>query len=102
MGGSPAPWPESADLKPHGRASKPTPNAHRPRLVASLQAHHRGSLRVKCAYLDGELCALNSDGEPTFSGLQAAMDEGRAEQLIFFVYDLLLLNGASSSRTKRL
>jgi bifunctional non-homologous end joining protein LigD len=35
------------------------------------------SLRVKSAYLDGELCALNADGVPVFSRLQAAMDEGR-------------------------
>jgi len=31
-----------------------------------------GSLRVKSAYLDGELCALNFDGVPVFSRLQAA------------------------------
>jgi len=35
------------------------------------------SLRVKTAYLDGELCALRPDGVPAFSRLQAAMDEGR-------------------------
>ena len=35
------------------------------------------SLKVKSAYLDGELCALNADGVPVFSRLQAAMDEGR-------------------------
>jgi ATP-dependent DNA ligase len=27
------------------------------------------SLRVKSAYLDGELCALNADGVPTFGGI---------------------------------
>jgi bifunctional non-homologous end joining protein LigD len=31
--------------------------------------------------LDGELCALNSDGVPTFSRLHAAMDEGQTDQL---------------------
>ena len=35
------------------------------------------SLKVKSAHLDGELCALNADGLPVFSRLQAAMDEGR-------------------------
>jgi ATP-dependent DNA ligase len=34
------------------------------------------SLRVKSAYLDGELCALRPDGVPEFSRLQAAMDQG--------------------------
>src|SRR5215475_2765626 len=32
-----------------------------------------GGLRVKSAYLDGELCALNAEGVPVFSRLQAAM-----------------------------
>ncbi len=46
-----------------------------------------GSLKVKSAYLDGELCALNGDGVPVFSRLQAAMDEGRTDQLVFFAFD---------------
>ena len=33
------------------------------------------SLKVKSAYLDGEVCALRPDGVPAFSRLQAAMDE---------------------------
>jgi hypothetical protein len=41
-----------------------------------------GSLKVKSAYLDGDLCALLSDGVPVFSRLQAAMDEGRTDQLV--------------------
>ena len=36
---------------------------------------------VKSAYLDGELCALNADGVPIFSRLQAAMDGGRTDSL---------------------
>ena len=32
------------------------------------------SLKAKSAYLDGELCALNPDGLPVFSRLQAAME----------------------------
>ena len=34
----------------------------------------------------GELCALNGDGVPVFSRLQAAMDEGRTDQLVFFAH----------------
>jgi ATP-dependent DNA ligase len=48
---------------------------------------------VKSAYIDGELCALNAAGVPVFSRLQAGMDEGRSDQLIFFAFDLLFLNG---------
>jgi ATP-dependent DNA ligase len=54
-------------------------------------------LKVKSAYLDGELCALNADGVPVFSRLQAAMDEGRTDQLVFYVFDLLFLNGENTS-----
>ena len=57
-----------------------------------------GALKVKSAYLDGELCALNGDGVPVFSRLQAAMDEGRTDQLVFFAFDLLFLNGVSTAQ----
>jgi bifunctional non-homologous end joining protein LigD len=56
------------------------------------------SLRVRSAYLDGELCALNADGVPVFSRLQAAMDEGRTDQLVFLAFDLLFLNGQSTAQ----
>ncbi|GEP61918.1 ATP-dependent DNA ligase [Reyranella soli] len=50
-------------------------------------------LPVKSAYIDGELCALNDDGEPVFSRLQAAMDEGKTDQLVFYAFDLLFVDG---------
>src|SRR5687767_1466708 len=56
-----------------------------------------GSLRAKTAYIDGELCALGPDGVPVFSRLQAAMDEGRTDELVFFAFDLLYLNGESTA-----
>jgi bifunctional non-homologous end joining protein LigD len=56
-----------------------------------------GSLKVKSAYLDGELCALNGHGVPVFSRLQAAMEEGRTDELVFFAFDLLFLNGESTA-----
>src|SRR5262249_47983954 len=51
------------------------------------------ALSVKTAYLDGELCALRPDGVPAFSRLQAGIDEGRTDDLVFIVFDLLYLNG---------
>jgi bifunctional non-homologous end joining protein LigD len=57
-----------------------------------------GSLKVKSAYLDGELCALDGYGVPVFSRLQAAMDEGKTDQLVFFAFDLLFLNGKSTAQ----
>jgi ATP-dependent DNA ligase len=53
---------------------------------------------VKSAYIDGELCALGPDGVPVFSRLQAAMDEGRTDQLVFFAFDLLHLNSESTAQ----
>jgi bifunctional non-homologous end joining protein LigD len=50
---------------------------------------------VKSAYLDGELCAVRPDGAPVFRRLQAAMDEGRTDELVLFVFDLLFLDGES-------
>jgi bifunctional non-homologous end joining protein LigD len=55
------------------------------------------SLKVKSAYLDGELCALNANGAPVFSRLQAALDEGRTDQLVF-AFNLLYLNGKSTAQ----
>jgi len=64
-----------------------------PRTIEALR-----SLSVKTAYLDGELCALRPDGVPAFSRLQAAMDEGRTDDLVFIVFDLLYLNGKSTAQ----
>src|SRR5262245_35388340 len=61
-----------------------------PRTVEALR-----SLPATTAYLDGELCALRPDGVPAFSRLQAAMDEGRTDDLVFIVFDVLYLNGKS-------
>jgi ATP-dependent DNA ligase len=55
-------------------------------------------LKVKSAYIDGEQCALNADGVPVFSRLQAAMDEGHTDQLVFFAFDLLFLNGQGTAQ----
>jgi hypothetical protein len=51
------------------------------------------ALKVKSAYLDGELCALNGDAVPVFSRLQAAMDEGRMDQT-----GLLFVHASASGR----
>jgi len=56
------------------------------------------ALTARTAYVDGELCALRPDGVPVFSRLQAAMDEGRTDELVFFAFDLLYLNGESTAQ----
>lgn len=39
--------------------------------------------------LDGELCALDAQGRPDFSGLQAAISRRRTVDLVLFVFDIL-------------
>ncbi len=43
--------------------------------------------------LDGEACALDAEGQPDFPALQAALSDGRGEDLIYFAFDLLFLEG---------
>jgi bifunctional non-homologous end joining protein LigD len=43
--------------------------------------------------IDGEICALDENGLPSFAGLQQALSDGKTEELIFFVFDLLFLEG---------
>ena len=59
-----------------------------PPIAASLE-----KLPVGRAYFDGELCGVRPDGTTSFSIIQAASDSGNAEALVFFLFDLLFLNG---------
>jgi bifunctional non-homologous end joining protein LigD len=45
------------------------------------------------ALIDGEIVALNHDGLPDFSALQAAIADGKTSGLIFFAFDLLFAKG---------
>src|ERR1700720_4770221 len=51
------------------------------------------SLPAEQAYLDGELCGVRPDGVTSFSMIQAASDSGNAAALVFFLFDLLYLDG---------
>ena len=39
--------------------------------------------------IDGEIVALDHNGVPDFSALQAALSDGKTDELIFFAFDLL-------------
>ncbi len=43
--------------------------------------------------VDGEIVALDHNGAPDFAGLQAALSDKQTGDLIFFVFDLLFLEG---------
>jgi bifunctional non-homologous end joining protein LigD len=48
--------------------------------------------------IDGEIVALDHNGAPDFSTLQAAISDGKTDQLIFFAFDLLYANGEDLRR----
>lgn len=41
--------------------------------------------------IDGEICALDENGAPDFAALQAALSEGKTDDLVFFAFDLLFV-----------
>ena len=43
--------------------------------------------------IDGEIVALDHNGVPDFSTLQAAISDGKTDNLIFFAFDLLFAGG---------
>ena len=51
------------------------------------------SLPARQAYLDGELCGVRPDGTTSFSLIQNASDTDNADALVFFLFDLLHLDG---------
>ena len=50
------------------------------------------------AMIDGEIVALDHHGAPNFSSLQAALSDGKTEELIFFAFDLLFAEGLDCRR----
>jgi bifunctional non-homologous end joining protein LigD len=56
-------------------------------------------LDARQAYLDGELCGVGPDGITAFN--TAASDSGNAAALVFFLFDLLRLDG-NDLRERRL
>jgi len=56
------------------------------------------SLPAREAYLDGELCGIRLDGSTSFSLIQHASDTGNGDALVFFLFDLLHLDGEPVSQ----
>ena len=48
--------------------------------------------------IDGEIAALDEEGAPHFSTLQAAISDGKTDHLIFFAFDLLFAEGKDLRR----
>jgi bifunctional non-homologous end joining protein LigD len=66
-----------------------------PRIATALSV-----LPAKQAYLDGELCGVRSDGKTSFSLIQTASDTGHADALVFFLFELLYLDGEAISEAR--
>lgn len=49
--------------------------------------------RLPDCIVDGEIVALDDHGAPDFAALQAALSEEQTENLVFFAFDLLFLDG---------
>ncbi len=49
--------------------------------------------RLPDALLDGEIVALDTDGNPDFAALQAALSDGDTSDLIFYAFDLMFAEG---------
>lgn len=51
------------------------------------------ALPCQTAILDGEVCVQGADGKTSFSALQDALADGETAQLVYWVFDLIHLNG---------
>ena len=58
-----------------------------------FQAIAKQARAIPDALIDGEIVALDRNGAPDFSMLQAALSDGNTENLIFFAFDLLFADG---------
>ncbi len=50
-------------------------------------------LKARSAWLDGEVCAVDKQGRSNFQTLQNALSDNAAAKLVYFVFDLLYLDG---------
>src|SRR5271165_1480416 len=63
-----------------------------PNVIAAL-----AKVRANTAYLDGELFGVGDDGLPSFSQTQAASDGSHGVRLVYYVFDLLHLDGRDTA-----
>ncbi|WP_315782042.1 DNA ligase D [Bradyrhizobium sp. SZCCHNPS1003] len=57
--------------------------------TAKFSAIAQEAAKLPDAIIDGEIVALDKDGNPNFSALQAAISAGETDELIFFAFDLM-------------
>ncbi|WP_315771970.1 MULTISPECIES: DNA ligase D [unclassified Bradyrhizobium] len=57
--------------------------------TAKFSAIAQEAAKLPDAIIDGEIVALDKDGNPNFSALQAAISAGETDELIFFAFDVM-------------
>ncbi|MDH4439214.1 MAG: DNA ligase D [Rhizobium sp.] len=57
--------------------------------TAKWSAIAASASRLPDCIIDGEICALDENGAPDFAALQAALSEGKTDDLVFFAFDLI-------------
>jgi bifunctional non-homologous end joining protein LigD len=65
--------------------------------TAKYPAIARSGSQLSDAIIDGEICALDEHGAPDFAALQAALSEGKTDDLVYFAFDLMF-DGSSDLR----
>jgi bifunctional non-homologous end joining protein LigD len=61
--------------------------------TAKFKEIARDAASLPDCLIDGEACALNHHGAPDFPALQAALSDGKTDDLVFFAFDLLFAEG---------
>ena len=69
--------------------------------TAKYRAIAESGTALPDAIIDGEICALDENGAPDFAALQAALSEGKTDELVFFAFDMLF-EGNDDLREHRL
>ncbi|KQV83371.1 DNA ligase D [Rhizobium sp. Root1220] len=57
--------------------------------TAKYPAIAKSGSDLPAAIIDGEICALDEHGAPDFAALQAALSEGKTDDLVYFAFDLI-------------
>lgn len=76
-----------------GQATLLTRNGHDWTAKLPHIAEAMTGLTAEAAWLDGEVVALSTDGHISFQALQNAFDAHSDRHLVYYVFDLLYLNG---------
>ena len=71
----------------------PVVYTQRSRLDRQVHAIAKAAAGLPDAIIDGEVVALDDTGAPNFAALQAALSDGRSQDLVYFVFDLLFDRG---------